>query len=165
MTVAHDPTHWHTHTYTGYDFPGQEIDPSQKPLTCATHNIHNRQRAMASGGIRTCNPSKREAADLGLRPRGNRDWCLRCFVRRNPNVDYFVHAEPSVHGAVHVNLTLSCLFSYLFGAGSSTHFLKSILTLNPLTWKIRWAPNNASRRQMGFKSAFKVLLLTSNLPI
>jgi len=31
------------------------------------------------------------------------------------------------------------------------------LTLSPLTWKIWWAPNNVSRWQMGFKSAFKEL--------
>ena len=33
-----------------------------------------------------------------------------------------------------------------------------VLTLNPLTWKIWWAPNNASRWQMGFNSAFKRLM-------
>ena len=39
-------------------------------------------------------------------------------------------------------------------------FLKElgILTLNPLTWKIWW-PNNASRWQMGFNSAFKGLII------
>jgi hypothetical protein len=31
------------------------------------------------------------------------------------------------------------------------------LTLNPLTWKIWRASNNASRGQMGFNSAFKGL--------
>jgi len=31
------------------------------------------------------------------------------------------------------------------------------LTPSLLTWKIRWAPNNASRWQMGFNSAFKGL--------
>ena len=31
------------------------------------------------------------------------------------------------------------------------------LTLNPLMWKIWWAPDNASRWQMGFNSAFKGL--------
>jgi len=31
------------------------------------------------------------------------------------------------------------------------------LTLNPLTWKIWWAPNNAGKWQMGFNSMFKVL--------
>jgi hypothetical protein len=31
------------------------------------------------------------------------------------------------------------------------------LTLNPLTWRIWWAPNNASRWQMGFNSVFKGL--------
>jgi hypothetical protein len=35
------------------------------------------------------------------------------------------------------------------------------LTLNPLTWKIWWSPNNASRWQMGFNSAFKGLILSS----
>ena len=39
---------------------------------------------------------------------------------------------------------------------------KGILTLNPLTWKIRWAPNNASRWQMGFNSALKGLKGNSN---
>jgi len=31
------------------------------------------------------------------------------------------------------------------------------LTLILLMWRIGWAPNNASRWQMGFKSAFKGL--------
>jgi len=33
-----------------------------------------------------------------------------------------------------------------------------ILTLILLTWRIRWAPNNARRWQMGFNSAFKGLI-------
>jgi hypothetical protein len=36
----------------------------------------------------------------------------------------------SVYGAVHVNLTFSSLLSYLNGAGSSIHFMKSILILH-----------------------------------
>ena len=39
------------------------------------------------------------------------------------------------------------------------YFGFSCLTLNSLTWKIWWAPNNASRWQMGFNSAFKGLIL------
>ena len=35
--------------------------------------------------------------------------------------------------------------------------LNAELTLNLLTWRIWWAPNNASSWQMGFNSAFKVL--------
>ena len=35
--------------------------------------------------------------------------------------------------------------------------MKFILTLNPPTWRIWWAPNNASRWYMGFNSAFKEL--------
>jgi len=37
------------------------------------------------------------------------------------------------------------------------NFHKKWLTLNPLTCKIWWAPNNASRWHMGFNSAFKGL--------
>jgi len=32
------------------------------------------------------------------------------------------------------------------------------LTLTPLTWKIRWAPNNTSRWYMGCNTAFKGLM-------
>jgi len=39
------------------------------------------------------------------------------------------------------------------------------LTLNPLTWRIWWAPDNASRWQMGFKSAFKGLIHVSSLSL
>jgi hypothetical protein len=127
MTVAHDTTQWHTRNR--YDFPGQGIGPSQRPLTCATHKIHNRQTATASGGIRTCNPNKRDAMDLRLRQRGNRVWHLLCIVRTKPKVYHFVYTVPSVHGAVHVNITFSCLLSYLNETCSSTYFLKSILIL------------------------------------
>ena len=37
------------------------------------------------------------------------------------------------------------------------------LTLSQLTWKIRWTPNNASRWQVGFNSAFKGLIYISHL--
>jgi len=35
--------------------------------------------------------------------------------------------------------------------------LNAELTLNLLTWRIWWAPNNAGKGQMGFNSAFKGL--------
>jgi hypothetical protein len=37
------------------------------------------------------------------------------------------------------------------------------LTLNLLTWKVWWAPNNASRWQMGFNSSFKGLSILDNV--
>jgi len=40
----------------------------------------------------------------------------------------------------------------------SLDMLQRRLTLNPLTWKIWWAHNNASRWQTGFNSAFKWLM-------
>jgi hypothetical protein len=39
----------------------------------------------------------------------------------------------------------------------------AVLTLNLLTWRIWWAPNNASKWQMGFNSTFKELT-SSNKP-
>jgi len=39
------------------------------------------------------------------------------------------------------------------------------LTLNTLKWKIWWAPNNASRWQMGLNSAFKELILLGYIPL
>jgi len=54
------------------------------------------------------------------------------------------------------SLQIICFFPILQGSTAL------ILTLNPLTWKIWWAPNNASRWQMGFNSAFKGLSYISN---
>ena len=44
-------------------------------------------------------------------------------------------------------------------------FEKCILTLKSLTWKIRWAPNNASRWHIGFNSAFKGLIFMRSHPM
>jgi hypothetical protein len=37
--------------------------------------------------------------------------------------------------------------------------IQHTLTLILLTWRIRWAPNNASKWQMGFNSAFEELMI------
>jgi hypothetical protein len=44
-------------------------------------------------------------------------------------------------------------------ANTGTLLVTARLTLNPLTWKILWAPNNASRWMMGFNLAFKGLIM------
>ena len=43
-------------------------------------------------------------------------------------------------------------------SGSEAVLLRDILTLIMLMWRIWWAPNNASKWQMGFNSAFKGLI-------
>ena len=54
------------------------------------------------------------------------------------------------------------LLSQRFSAFSgSLFFVCAMLTLNPLKWKIWWAPNNASRWQIEFKSPFKGLTRSS----
>jgi len=40
-----------------------------------------------------------------------------------------------------------------------------VLTLNPLTSRIWWTPNNASKWQMGFNSAFKGLIVGERNPL
>ena len=66
-----------------------------KDLYLTTHNTHNRQTTMPPSGIRTHDLSKREAADLQLRPRAHwdRHWkywsiklwlnCLRFNIRQS----------------------------------------------------------------------------------
>ena len=44
---------------------------------------------------------------------------------------------------------INCL---LYNNICTNQYRKFILTLNPLTWKIWWAPNNASRWKVGFRS-------------
>ena len=39
---------------------------------------------------------------------------------------------------------------------------ENILTITPLTWRIWWAPSNASKWPMGFNSAFKGLMWSNN---
>jgi len=53
--------------------PLDEWARSQRSLPDNTHNTHNRQRILASDGIRTHNLSTRAAADLCLRTRGHWD--------------------------------------------------------------------------------------------
>jgi hypothetical protein len=45
------------------------------------------------------------------------------------------------------------------------HFRTLYLTLYLLTWRIWWAPNNASKGQVGFNSAFKGLKLLYRLKL
>jgi hypothetical protein len=48
--------------------------------------------------------------------------------------------------------------TYIFSWHCTTQQTNETLTLTLLTWKIWWAPNNASKGQMRFNSAFKGLM-------
>jgi hypothetical protein len=56
-----------------------------------------------------------------------------------------------------VSLKMAILVSWVFPSIILINPLKAELTLVLLTWRIWWAPNNASRWQMGFNLAFKGL--------
>ena len=73
------PIHYvsRTHTTTHHsrqDSSGRMISPLQKPVL---DNTHKRQTSMPPGGIRTHNFSRRQTADLCVRPRGH---CYRHLV-------------------------------------------------------------------------------------
>jgi hypothetical protein len=66
---------------------------------------------------------------------------------------------------MHTRIQISLLFYNMLSSKLSwMNVTLTILTLILLTWRIWWAPNNASKWQMGLNSAFKGLkLLQSNL--
>jgi hypothetical protein len=59
-----------------------------------------------------------------------------------------------------INVWIQIVFLWGAGGGGgrqmALHYVG--LSLNPLTWKIWWAPNNDSRWKMGFNSALKGLM-------
>jgi len=57
------------------------------------------------------------------------------------------------NGLCHYHSTLLCLCNSWWLLPLTSVFLTLILP----TWRVRWAPNNASKRQTGFNSAFKGL--------
>jgi hypothetical protein len=69
VSRSHTTTH-----HSRLDFSGRVISPSQRPLPDNTHNKH----PCPTGGIRTHDISRREAADLRLRPRGH--WERLCMT-------------------------------------------------------------------------------------
>ena len=88
------------------------------------------------GGIRTHNLSRRAAVDLRLRLRGHWDrlFIIQWHNQNSCKAIFITDCSPELKG-------------------SKIHALKLYL----LTWRIWWAPNNASKGQMGFNSAFEGL--------
>ena len=76
-------------------------------------------------------------SDAGELPRKKHTTNINCLVRSHSSV---------IDGCLSWSIVLVW-----------NRLIRVTLTLNPLTWKIWWAPNNASRWQMGFNSAFKLL--------
>jgi len=55
-------------------------------------------------------------------------------------------------------LKFGMILAFISVNNIGSHKVRTHLTLILLTWKIRWAPNNASKWQMGFNLAFKGLM-------
>jgi hypothetical protein len=64
-----------------------------------------------------------------------------------------------------IAILVSELGSITTNSLKTSPILKIYLNPYPLTWKIWWAPNNASKWQMGFNSAFKGLILLLIVPL
>ena len=79
------------------------------------------------------------------------NYLLQCSLKKMAIYIEFWVCHGVVHGMFVGNMLPNCEVP-------TCHIkLSFTLTLNPLTWKIWWAPNDASRWQMGFNSAFKEL--------
>jgi hypothetical protein len=68
---------------------GRVISSSQRPLPDNTQ--HSRQTSIPLDGIRTHNLSRREAADLRLRPRGHWDLQISSFIFNKYHSSYGQH--------------------------------------------------------------------------
>jgi hypothetical protein len=95
---------------------------------------------------------------------------LQCFsrVRKTANSDYklrhvclSVCVEQLGSPLDAFSLNLMFMTKYIFFRKSLERFLVSV-TLILLTWRIWWAPNNASRWRMGFNLVFKGLKSDKN---
>jgi hypothetical protein len=100
----------------------------RRDLYLTTHNLHNRQTSMPR---RNSNPQSHHSSSLRPTPFRRRGYWDR---QTQLWMQILNHNSP---------ITINTL--------------NAELTLTPLTWRIWWAPNNASRWEMGFNSAFKGL--------
>jgi hypothetical protein len=82
---------------------------------------------------------------------------LLLFEYKFPRTRFFTGRPPPL--SIPIQAECCCNRSKLL----LLHYVTS-LTLILLMWRILWAPNNASRWQMGFNSVFKVLIVLSHNP-
>ena len=80
--------HDHIQTYNTVGSTLDELSARPRELYSTTHNT---QKWETSGWNRACNPSKREAADPSLRPRGHWDRPMACINHVKPFVTIEVH--------------------------------------------------------------------------
>jgi len=79
--------------------------------------------------------------------------CLSCF---NPLTLRLLMSYIYIYIYIYIYDISSLLMSYIYIYDISSLRVND-LTLTLLTWRKWWAPNNASKQQMGFNSAFKGL--------
>jgi len=134
----------------------RRAEPSTLQYKTFTRDIH------AHDGIRTGNPkqvSGRRATPQTERPPGSAFMYFTDFLAIRPAsvscTDLWFSAccrcQCTVRSWMHLKVAY-CTFKTLAVLSRGWD-----LTLIQLTWRILWAPNNASKWQMGFNSAFKGL--------
>ena len=121
--------------------PLDEWSARRRDLYLTTHDTQN-TNIHASGGIRTHDLSRwaaagRSPAEIVGPEESYRLWCV-----------VVCDLETSRIGAPYIYI-----YIYIYDISS---LRVNDLTLILLTWR-KWTPNNASKWQMGFNSAFKVL--------
>ena len=81
----------------------------------------------------------------------------------NSSSSLHIYRLPLVKSYFNTLINVQFADKIFFRTGQYQFSLGSALTLSPPTWRIWWAPNNASKWQMGFNSAFKGLIWSSLL--
>jgi len=104
-----------------------------------------------------CNLNSTSSHDLPIKP--HRTWDphkhnLNCLIWLIAHIN--LGCDFCEQFQYNISLITGWNKSY-YGVVCMHNFPAGHLTLNPLTWKKRWAPNNAGSWQMGFNSAFKAL--------
>ena len=83
---------------------------------------------------------------------------IQFFIAFISNAACFGPSYGPTSGTEHVYKTQICVQVNIWNFGAHK-FYNFVLTIYLLMWRIWWPPNNVSKGQMGFNSAFKELII------
>ena len=128
--------------------PLDEWSARRRDLYLTTHDTHNRQISMPPVGFEPT-ISAGDSRSRGVLPTVVRRcvWSRKIKNRRSIYIYIYIYIHTHTH-------TYTYIYIYIYDISS---LRVNDLTLILRTWRKWWTPNNASKWQMGFNSAFKGL--------